>query len=287
MSVPMMKSSQPTPDPERANAFEPSPLSLRLFTQKKTNLKGADYPAPYAGGRWKILVIGSDQKYLKMANGTWFSTGNHPVETLLPMYHLAKAGFGFDIATVSGAAVEFEHWAMPTEDAAVQGFYQSWLGKFDQPRTLADVVATSLGPDSDYIGVFIPGGHGALMGLPEDPNVKAVLQWAASHNRFVISLCHGPAAFLALGKDNPFRGRKICAFADRVDAHTPKIGYMPGKLTWKFGEHLTAQGFTITNKLISGATCKDGRLLTGDSPLASNALGKLAATELLAAVKAM
>lgn len=285
MSIPLIKSTNPTPDNGHPNAFGPSPLSLRLFTQDKTDLSGADYPTPYTGGRWKILVVGSDKQYLEMANGTWFSTGNHPVETLVPMYHMAQAGFRFDIATLSGGPVRFEQWAMPTKDDAIMGLYQRHLSDFDQPLTLSDVAKT-LGPDSDYIGVFIPGGHGALMDLPDSAAMKTVLDWAAAQDKFVISLCHGPAAFLALGQANPFRGKKICAFSDFVDAHTPRIGYMPGKLTWKFGERLTAQGFTITNTLISGATCMDGKLLTGDSPLASNNLGKLVGRELLKAVAA-
>lgn len=280
--MPVFSKIRPTPDPAMPNAFEPSPLSLRLFTDDKSNLSGAEYPTPYTGGRWKILVIGSDQQYLEMAGGKLFSTGNHPIETLLPMIHLERAGFSFDIATLSGGPVKFEHWAMPLKDEVVTGFHQRHLPAFEAPRTLADVVA-GLGPDSDYLAVFIPGGHGALMGLPDSAEVKAALDWAAAHDRFVISLCHGPAAFLALGADNPFRGRKIVAFPDLVDNHTPKIGYMPGKLTWKFGEKLKAQGFVITNKLTTGATCQDGKLLTGDSPLASNALGKLAASELLKA----
>lgn len=280
----LLKSTTPTPDSGHANAFEPSPLSLRLFTVDKVDMKGSDYPDSYRGGRWKVLIVGSDQQYLEMANGTYFSTGNHPVETLVPMYHMEQAGFGFDVATLSGNPVKFEHWAMPSKDAAIKGLYQRHLGSFDRPLTLDQVVAEKLGPDSDYIGVFIPGGHGALMDLPDSPAMKAVLQWAADQDKFVISLCHGPAAFLALGPDNPFRGKKICAFSDFVDAHTPRIGYMPGKLTWKFGEKLTAQGFTITNRLTTGATCKDGRMLTGDSPLASNALGKLVGRELLQCV---
>ncbi|MBQ2260138.1 MAG: protein deglycase HchA [Loktanella sp.] len=285
MSIPLIKSTEPTPDSGYPNAFAPSPLSLRLFTVAKTDLRGSDYPAPYQGGRWKILVVGSDQQYLEMANGTYFSTGNHPVETLVPMYHMEKAGFGFDIATLSGTAVKFEHWAMPAKDASIKAFYKSHLDHFEQPLTLSQVVADRLGPDSDYIGVFIPGGHGALMDLPDSQAMRAVLTWAAAQDKFVISLCHGPAAFLALGDTNPFRGKRITAFSDFVDAHTPRIGYMPGKLTWKFGERLTAQGFRITNRLVTGATCMDGKLLTGDSPLASSALGQMAGRELLKAVQ--
>ena len=59
---------------------------------------------------------------------------------------------------------------------------------------------------------------------------------------------------------------------------------MPGRLTWKFGERLKGMGFEIVNSGISGAVCRDRNLLTGDSPLAGNPLGKLAATTLLEAV---
>jgi molecular chaperone Hsp31 and glyoxalase 3 len=277
---------RPTPDPAEDNAFFPSPYSLSQFTSAKSDLSGADYPNPYKGGRWKILLIGADERYLLTDNGTMFSTGNHPVETLLPMYHLDKAGFAFDVATLSGNPVKFEFWAMPSEDAEVKGLYDKYRDRFKSPLKLADVIEKALGDDSDYIGVFIPGGHGALIGLPESHEMKQVLQWAVAKDKFVISLCHGPAALLAAGLDESastcaFNGYRICAFPDALDATTPDIGYMPGHLTWKFGERLQALGIEIINQDISGATHQDRKLLTGDSPLAGNNLGKLAAAALL------
>lgn len=77
--------------------------------------------------------------------------------------------------------------------------------------------------DSPYLGVLIPGGHAALHGLPFSTDMKAVLNWAFKNDKYIISLCHGPAAFLAASVN----------------------------------------------------------VLTGDSPLASNNLGILAADELL------
>ncbi len=268
----------PTPDPAEHNAFFPSPYSLSQFTSPKSDLSGADYPAPYRSGKLKVLMIGADERYLLTANGTFFSTGNHPVETLLPMYHMDKAGFSFDVATVSGNPVKFEYWAMPSEDQDVKGLYTKYNEQFKQPRKLSDIIEHGL---DDYIAIFIPGGHGALIGLPESDDVKTVLEWAAAQDRFVISLCHGPAAFLAVGNSDIYRGYKICAFPDALDAKTPDIGYMPGHLTWKFGEKLKALGFEILNDDISGAVHQDRKLLTGDSPLAGNALGKLAANALL------
>lgn len=269
---------KPTPDPAEDNAFFPSAYSLSQFTSPKSDLADAEYSMPYRGAKLKVLMIGADERYLLTDNGTMFSTGNHPVETLLPMYHLNKAGFAFDVATISGNPVKFEYWAMPSEDDEVKGLFEKYRDRFRRPFKLADVIDRGL---DDYIGIFIPGGHGALIGLPWSEDVKAVLEWASAKDRFVISLCHGPAAFLAVGDSDIYRGYKICAFPDAVDSMTPDIGYMPGHLTWKFGEKLSALGFELLNGDITGAVHRDRKLLTGDSPLAGNNLGKLAAAALL------
>lgn len=278
-------SKSPTPDPAEDNAFFPSPFSLSQFTSPKSDLSGADYARPYRGGKWKVLMIGADERYMLMDNGTMFSTGNHPIETLLPMIHMAKAGFEIDVATLSGNPVKFELWAMPRQDEAVQGFYRDYLPKFKKPLKLADVAA-ALGPDSPYIAVFVPGGHGALIGLPESADVKRTLDWAMANDRHVVSLCHGPGALLASGLGEteasyPFAGYKICAFPDGADRQTPAIGYMPGHLTWYFGEKLKALGVEILNQDVTGKTHQDRKVITGDSPFASNAVGKLAAAALL------
>ena len=281
---------RPTSDLAEDHAFFPSPYSLAQFTSPKSDLGGADYPNPYRGGRWKVLIIAADERYLLMANGTMFSTGNHPIETLLPMYHLDKAGFALDIATLSGNPVKLELWAFPREDDEVCSIYRKYLPRMKAPLKLADVVANGLGDDSDYLAVFIPGGHGALIGLPFSHDVKAVLAWAMARDRHIVSLCHGPAALLAAGigerkEDYIYRGYKICAFPDALDAKTPEIGYMPGLLPWSFGERLQAFGVEITNTGIDGRTCRDRKLLTGDSPLASNSLGRMAALTLLDAAQ--
>lgn len=278
-----LRSKEPTPDQAEFNAFFPSPFSLGEFTSPTVEITGADYPAPYKGAL-KILMIAADERYLETDTGKLFSTGNHPVETLLPMYHMHQAGFSFDVATVTGRPAKFELWAMPTEQAEITGLHKEYLPQFLAPQDLTQI-ADSLDADSDYIGVFIPGGHGALIGLPKSEAVAKVLNWVMENDRFVISICHGPAAFVAAGlsgKPSPFKGYSITAFPDAVDRQTPAIGYMPGGLTWFFGEDLTAQGVTILNSDVTGAVHQDRKVITGDSPFASNALGQLAAKALLA-----
>ncbi|BCU55763.1 glyoxalase III HchA [Enterobacter kobei] len=275
------KSKQPQIDHAEDNAFFPSEYSLGEFTSPVSDLSDADYPRRHNGGK-KILVIAADERYLKTDTGALFSTGNHPVETLVPLYHLHAAGFEFDVATVSGQMAKFEYWAMPRQDPRIMPFFREYQSKFQSPKKLSDVVK-GLNGDSDYAAVFIPGGHGALIGLPESDAVADTLRWAIHHDRFVISLCHGPAAFLSLRNgENPLNGYSICAFPDATDKQTPEMGYMPGHLTWYFGEELKAMGMTLINDDIDGSVNKDRYLLTGDSPFAANALGQLAAKELLA-----
>ncbi len=278
----MMKDSEnkaPQIDPAERNAYFPSQYSLSQFTSSVSDISDDEYRDKYQG-KAKVLVIATDERYVKTDNGKLFSTGNHPVETLLPMYHLHAAGFDFDIATPSGRMTKFEYWAMPNDDKKVIPFFEKYQQKFLNPLSLPDVVEQLT--ENDYAAVFIPGGHGALIGLPNDPNVAEVLRWAIEKDKFILSICHGPAAFLSLRDgDNPLSGYSICAFPDSADKQTPDIGYMPGGLTWFFGKELKEMGLTLVNDEISGKVHSDRKVITGDSPFAANELGKVAAKTLV------
>jgi D-lactate dehydratase / protein deglycase len=273
------------------NAFFPSRYSLEQYTAAKTDFDGLKFEAPYRGGKWKVLMIATDERYLLMQNGTFFSTGNHPVEMLLPMYHLDQAGFPIDVVTLSGNPVKLELWAMPKEDEAVQSVYQKYLPQLKQPRKLSDVLRSALGQDSPYIAAFVPGGHGALLGIPYSEDVKKVLLWAMKNDRYVITLCHGPCCLLSAALGEPkenyvYKGYKVCVFPDELDMKNPDIGYMPGPMPWFVAEKLRELGVEVLNRDITGKCHQDRKLITGDSPLASNNIGKLAADALLREVGA-
>ncbi|MFJ8082373.1 glyoxalase III HchA [Streptomyces sp. NPDC096205] len=280
-------SRAPTPDPAEDDAYFPSPYSLGQYTAPRTDFDGVRHKGAYTQGRWKVLVIAAEERYVLMQNGTQFSSGNHPVETLLPLHHLMEAGFDVDIATVEGYPAKLELWAMPRDDEAVLGTYEALKPKLKRPRRLADVVAKELGPDSDYLAVFIPGGHAAMVGLPTSETVGRTLDWALAEDRFIITLCHGPAALLAakLGKtESPFKGYSLCVFPDAADeGPNVDIGYLPGRLPWLVADLLSKQGLNILNDGLTGSTHQDRRLLSGDSPLAANKLGLLAADALVEA----
>lgn len=264
-------------------SYRPSKLSLKLATSNKTDFENISYKK-YKGKKSKILVIFTEQKNMKMKNGLLFSTGNHPVESLLPMLHLKNAGFEFEIVTPTGKPVIFEEWAFPKDDEYVNKIYNEYKSNFKKPGSLQEFVDNSLDNTASYSAVFIPWWHGAMLWIPEDKNVSKVLRWANENDLFTISLCHGPGAFLASTLDNEkflYEGYNIAVFPDSVDSFTPKIGYLPGYMPFWLSEKLKNLGANIINTKADKTVCLDRNLITGASPLASNELGKLAVKTLL------
>ena len=275
------------PKLENDGSYSPSKIALKMGTSDVTDFEKIDYQK-YQGEKTKILAIFTEEKNLQMKNGKYFSTGNHPVEALLPMLHLENAGFEFEIATPTGKPVVFEMWAFPSEDEEVNAIYQKYKSAFEKPLNLPEFLTKEAEAHDKYAAVFIPGGHGAMINIPTDQNVNNVLRWADDNKLFTISLCHGPGAFLSTtlkGGDFLYKGYNMAVFPDSVDRQTPLMGYLPGQMPFGLSEDLKALGVNLMNSKMDKTVCRDRNLITGASPLASNELGKLAATTLLEEVK--
>ena len=275
------------PKLESDGSYSPSRMALKMGVSDKTDFENITYQK-YQGKKSKILVIFTEEKNLKMKNGKFFSTGNHPVEALLPMLHLKNAGFEFEIATPTGKPVVFEMWAFPEKDEYVRVIYNELKSSFDKPLKLSDFINSSFSQPNSYAAVFIPGGHGAMIGIPEDKNVAKILNWAHKNDLFTISLCHGPGAFLSTTLDNQeflYKGYNMAVFPDSVDDKTPMIGYLPGKMPYGLSENLKNLGAILVNTKMDKTLHVDRKLITGASPLASNELGQLAANTILKELK--
>lgn len=274
------------PTPTADGAYEPSRIALKLSTSAKTDYDGGAYANPYTGGKARVLVVLTEERNMTMANGKKFSTGNHPVEMALPMLHMINAGFTLDIVTPTGAPAAIEMWAMPSDDRAVAKLFDDYKEAFEKPGSLADFAANSLKDDTPYVGVFIPGGHGAMLGLPENADLGKLLRWAHTKDIHTITLCHGPGTLMSAQEDGAFifDGYEIALFPDAVDKQTPMVGYLPGHMPFELGKKLQGIGLTIVNKKADDTCHADRNLITGASPMASNNLGRLAADTLLKAV---
>ncbi len=285
-SIAFYFASKPTATED--GAYIPSPFALKLATSPTTDFDNTTYNNPHTGNK-KVLMVCTEERNMTMANGKKFSTGNHPVEMMLPAMHLRNAGFEVDVVTATGKPAKVEMWAMPEEDKAIKAFYADFKKKLENPGSLSAFVQNSMTDSSDYIAVFIPGGHGAMLGLPENKDLNKVIHWSHKNDMHMLAICHGPAALLAASGNGDkesfiYNGYKIASFPDAVDAQGPMIGYTPGAMPWIYGERLNKLGVTIINEAADNTVHMDRKLISGASPLAANDFGKLAATELLKVV---
>lgn len=264
--------------------YIPSPLGRMLGVDKVSGFKYTDFGGKKYTGNKKVLVLCTEERYFKMTNGKNFSTGNNVQETMVPLMHLVNAGFDFEVVTPNGKSVILEEWSVPKKDQAVLKFRKENQSKFDKPLSLDKLInSNELNSQSDYIALFLPGGHGSMVGLPDDKNVGRLLQWIKESDRYLVAVCHGPAAMIAKEtKDhpNPYDGYKMVAFPDKFDKQSPSLGYLPGQLPWFQCEALAQEGITVINDKITGATHIDRKLISGDSPKACDELGKITVTAL-------
>ncbi len=264
----------------RGKGYIPSPLGRMLGVDKLSGFKKTDFDGKKYSGDKKVLVLCTEERYFKMTNGKLFSTGNNVQETAVPMMHLVNAGFDFDVVTPTGKPSILEDWSVPKKDNAVISFMAKHKAKFDKPLSLDKLIKNNqLNDESNYIALFLPGGHGSMVGLPEDENVGSLIRWIKDSDKYLVAVCHGPAAMVATTKNNntthPYDGYKMVAFPDKMDKQSPSIGYLPGQLPWLQCEALEKQGIKVINEKITGATHIDRKLLTGDSPKACDELGKI------------
>lgn len=259
--------------------FIPSPIGRKLGVDKVSGYKSVTFGGKKYIGTKKIMVLCTEERYLEMTNGKLFSTGNNVQETMVPLMHLVNAGFNFDVITPTGLPAVLEEWSVPQKDNAVLKFKQENQVKFTNPISLKNLAENNLfNQDSDYIALFLPGGHGSMLGLPQDKNVGNLLKWIKETDRYLIAVCHGPAAMLAKVNNteiNPYNGYKMVAFPDKFDKQSPFLGYLPGQLPWFQCEALAKEGITVINDKITGATFIDRKLISGDSPKACDELGKI------------
>lgn len=264
---------------KNGTGYIPSPLGRKFGVDKVSGYKSTNFSGKKYSGEKKVLVLCTEERYFKMTNGKQFSTGNNVQETMVPLMHLVNAGFDFEVVTPTGKPAVLEEWSVPIKDEAVISFRRKNQSKFDNPHSLKSLVENKeLKDDSNFIALFLPGGHGSMVGLPDDGNVGELLQWIKESDRYLIAVCHGPAAMIAKDKENetnPYKGYKMVAFPDKMDKQSPSLGYLPGQLPWFQCEALEKEGIEVINDKITGATHIDRKLISGDSPKACDDLGKI------------
>ena len=150
----------------------------------------------------KVLVLVSSGRGLPLKDGKVYSgAGYYLNELTVPVRALMKEGYEITFANPKGNTPQVDVHSEVADffggDAAKLEDYMLFrdgLKGLRDPARIADVIASGL---DQYDAVFVPGGHGPMIDLLEDPDAGTVLRHFHETSKPTAVLCHGPISLLA------------------------------------------------------------------------------------------
>jgi putative intracellular protease/amidase len=150
----------------------------------------------------KVLVLVSSGRGLPLKDGKVYKgAGYYLNELTVPVRALMKEGYEITFANPTGNAPQVDVHSEVADffggDAAkLQDYmlFRDGLTGLRDPTRIADVIASGLG---QYDAVFVPGGHGPMIDLLDDPNAGIVMRHFHETAKPTAVLCHGPISLLS------------------------------------------------------------------------------------------
>ncbi len=150
----------------------------------------------------KILVLVSSGRGLPLKNGKIHAgAGYYLNELTVPVRVLMKEGYEITFANPKGNTPQMDvHSAVADffggDEAKLQDYlkFRDSLTGLKNPTRISDVIASGL---DRYDAVFVPGGHGPMMDLLDDPDAGAVLRHFHNTSKPTAVLCHGGISLLS------------------------------------------------------------------------------------------
>src|SRR5689334_19898777 len=150
----------------------------------------------------KVLVLVSSGHGLPLKDGKVYEgAGYYLNELTVPVRALMQEGYEITFANPKGNTPQMDvHSAVPDffsgSEARLQDYlkFRDTLTGLQNPNRIADVIASGL---DQYDAVFVPGGHGPMMDLLDDPDAGTVLRHFHKTSKPTAVLCHGPISLLS------------------------------------------------------------------------------------------
>jgi putative intracellular protease/amidase len=147
----------------------------------------------------KVLVLVSSGPGLPLQDGKVYSgAGYYLNELTVPVPALMKNGYEITFANPKVQMDVHSATAMffGGDEAKLQDYlsFRDSLTGLNIPVRISDVIASGL---DQYDAVFVPGGHGPMIDLLDDPDAGTVLRHFHKTAKTTAVLCHGPISLLA------------------------------------------------------------------------------------------
>ena len=207
-------------------------------------------------------------------------TGFWVEEFAAPYYAFIDAGVEITLATPKGGQAPID----PTSTLA--DFQTAATDRYDADTNaqakIASTVLLSSVNESDFDGVFYPGGHGPLWDLTDNADSIALIESFLNADKAVATVCHASAALLNVKQasgDFAVKGKAVTGFTNSEEEAVQLTEIVPflveDELIKRGGEYQKAEDW-------HAFAIQDGLIITGQNPASS----ALAAEKLLAHLSA-
>jgi putative intracellular protease/amidase len=199
-----------------------------------------------------------------------------------------KEGYDVDIATAGGEAPTPDATSLtkvmvaatrpagsPDRDEANIAHYKEVIGTLDAlhaPMDAADVTDEKL---SEYAGVYVAGGHGAMEDMPHDPAITSLVRRILARGMVLATVCHGQSCLLPLRDGNgvwPLAGYRMTSFSHDEEMVTDMAGELPFVLQIEL-QRLGAK-YEKADVIWGSHVVTDRNLITGQNPYSSAAVAE-------------
>jgi len=208
-----------------------------------------------------MLVTGAKEMPSGKPTGLWLE------EFAVPYAMLRDAGYPVEVVTPAGGAVPIDPRSQP--DAAKQQKWQQAIQRLTDTEPLAAVKSDA------FAAIFVPGGHGAMFDLADDPAVAKLIGQFYQQNKPIAAVCHGPAALVNVIDKNGtplVSGKRLTAFSNAEEHAVALAEDMPFLLESRL-RNLGAD--VVVSPLFTAHAVRDGNLITGQNPASSQQTAEL------------
>ncbi len=222
----------------------------------------------------RILFILSSARALPLRDGREIATGFWAQEFIPPLEAFRAAGHGVDIATPNGRPAVLDALCLAPEfhrdDPGRPARLQSALAALPDWRTPLAAAALD---HAAYAALFLPGGHGPVVDLADDPAIGRLVAALHGAGGLIGAICHGPAGLLPARTAGhwPFAGYRMTCFSPEEE----RAAGLAERLPWLLPDRLRALGAVLSFAPPGQPhVVADRRLFTGQNPASAAGLAQ-------------
>jgi putative intracellular protease/amidase len=221
----------------------------------------------------RILMALSAADHWTLSDGTSHPTGLWAEEFVVPHRTFVERGLELELASPGGRRPSIDQTSLTPEQnggdeqkvADLRRYLESVEIELAAPLRLDDCVRRT----DNYDAVFIPGGHGPMEDLPDDPDLGRILTELYDAGRIVAAVCHGPAGLLSAVRTDGswvFAGRRQTGFTDEEERQAGLADRAP----WLLESTLRERGAVFeSGPAWQPHVVVDRNLVTGQNPASS------------------